>query len=420
MDSNSNNIANRLDHLFRHETGKMISVISRIIGFDKIDEAEDIVQDTLLKAMQLWSMKGIPSNPEAWLYTVAKNKAIDNIRKNKNQVKYQSEVGELLYSEWSLIPTVDKMFLENEIQDSQLRLIFACCDKSLTIEYQIPLILKLIAGFSSKEISRALLIGEETVNKRIYRAKKKLAENNNSLKVPIGDEATERIHTVNRVIYLIFNEGYNATTGDRILRDDLCYEALRLVELITNHNAFNNDYSLSLSGLIKCHLSRMAARFGDDKNLITLDKQDRRKWDLELMNSGFIDLQKVQTRITNKYFLEASISATHCNAKSFEETDWGMIISVYDSLYLLEASPYILMNKYIALSYHKNPETAIELMLTLKELESYYLYNSSLSQLYSRTGNINKAIEYIEKAITMTENKQEIEQLTKKLKKLSN
>lgn len=419
MESNSKNIANRLDHLFRHETGKMISVISRIIGFDKIDEAEDIVQDTLLKAMQLWSIKGIPTNPEAWLYTVAKNKAIDNIRKNKNQMKYQSEVGELLYSEWSLIPTVEKMFLENEIQDSQLRLIFTCCDKSLKIEYQISLILKLIAGFSSKEISRALLINEETVNKRIYRAKKKLAENNSTLKVPIGNEVTERIHTVNRVIYLIFNEGYNATTGDRILRDDLCYEALRLIQLITSHNTFNNDYSISLSGLIKCHLSRMNARFDDNKNLITLDKQDRKKWDTDLMNSGFIDLQKVQNRLNNKYFLEASISATHCNAKKFEETDWAMIISVYDSLYKLEPSPYILMNKYIAISYLQNPETAIELMLSLNELENYYLYNSTLSQLYRRLGNIDKAIEHIKKAITMTENKQEIEHLTKKLKKLS-
>ena len=396
----------------------MISVIARIIGYDKVDEAEDIVQDTLLKAMQTWSIKGVPDNPEAWLYSVAKNKAIDEIRKNKNKVKYESEVSCLLYTDMSLIPTIDKMFLDNEIEDSQLRMIFACCHPSMAIEYQIALVLKILAGFSSKEISRALLTNEETTNKRIYRAKKKLAEKNKELSVPIGEQAEERIHSVNRVIYLIFNEGYNATTGDRILREDLCFEALRLAELLTTNQRFRNDYTTSLLALIKCHLSRNKARFDSENNLVTLDKQDRRLWDREMMESAFIDMQKVKIRTMNKYFLEASISATHCVGPSIEKTDWAMIVSLYDSLYRLEQSPYILLNKFIAISYYKSIGEAITLMKGITELENYYLFHSTLSHLYKRDGNVEMAIKSLEKAVTLTENKQEIEHLRGKIEKL--
>ena len=416
--TNSQIIENRIDHLFRHESGKMISVIARIIGYDKVDEAEDIVQDTLLKAMQTWSIKGVPDNPEAWLYSVAKNKAIDEIRKNKNKVKYESEVSCLLYTDMSLIPTIDKMFLDNEIEDSQLRMIFACCHPSMAIEYQIALVLKILAGFSSKEISRALLTNEETTNKRIYRAKKKLAEKNKELSVPIGEQAEERIHSVNRVIYLIFNEGYNATTGDRILREDLCFEALRLAELLTTNQRFRNDYTTSLLALIKCHLSRNKARFDSENNLVTLDKQDRRLWDREMMESAFIDMQKVKIRTMNKYFLEASISATHCVGPSIEKTDWAMIVSLYDSLYRLEQSPYILLNKFIAISYYKSIGEAITLMKGITELENYYLFHSTLSHLYKRDGNVEMAIKSLEKAVTLTENKQEIEHLRGKIEKL--
>lgn len=416
--TNSQIIENRIDHLFRHESGKMISVIARIIGYDKVDEAEDIVQDTLLKAMQTWSIKGVPDNPEAWLYSVAKNKAIDEIRKNKNKVKYESEVSSLLYTDMSLIPTIDKMFLDNEIEDSQLRMIFACCHPALAIEYQIALVLKILAGFSSKEISRALLTNEETTNKRIFRAKKKLAEQNKELSVPIGEQAVERIHSVNRVIYLIFNEGYNATTGDRILREDLCFEAKRLAELLTASQRFRNDYTTSLLALIKCHLSRNKARFDAENKLVTLDKQDRRLWDREMMESAFIDMQKVKIRTTNKYFLEASISATHCVGPSIEKTDWAMIVSLYDSLYRLEQSPYILLNKFIAISYYKSIGEAITLMKGITELENYYLFHSTLSHLYKRDGNVEMAIKSLEKAVTLTENKQEIKHLRGKIEKL--
>lgn len=412
-------INNKLDHLFRHQSGKMISIIARIIGYDKVEVAEDIVQDTLLKAMQLWSIKGIPPNPEAWLYSVAKNKAIDEIRKNKNSVKYQSEVSELLYSEWSLVPTVDKMFLEGEIQDSQLRMIFACCHPSISIEFQISLVLKILAGFSSKEISRALLTNEETINKRIQRAKKKIAEYNEELNVPIGMDVNERLDSVNRVIYLIFNEGYNATTGDRILREELCYEALRLANLIAESTVFKNDFTVSLISLMKCHLSRIPARFDEIGKPITLDKQNRKLWDKDMMNSGLMDLQGVTIRTTNKYFIEASISATHCIAKTFEMTDWQMIVTLYEMLYNLEKSPYVLLNKYIAISYSQSPKVAIDLIMGLKEIENYYLYHSTLSQIYNRMNDTKNAILSLEKAITLTENKQEIEHLKCKLRNLS-
>ena len=222
------NINQIVDHLFRHESGKMIAVLSRLLGLQNIEIAQDLVQDTLLQAMSTWSYKSIPDNPSAWLYRVAKNKAIDFLRREKKFKEVSPQYSYLLQSEYTLASTVNNLFLENEIQDSQLRMMFACCHPSIPEESQIALTLKILCGLSVNEISKAFLTTEETIAKRVYRAKEKIKTEKIELNVPVGEEMISRLDIVLKSLYLLFNEGYNSSHSDQLIREDLCAEAMRL------------------------------------------------------------------------------------------------------------------------------------------------------------------------------------------------
>src|SRR6186713_1271152 len=226
MDQNRN-INQLVDHLFRHESGKMIAVLSRLLGLQNIEIAQDIVQDTLLQAMSTWSYKSIPDNPSAWLYRVAKNKAIDFLRRERRFRDISPQYSYLLRSEYTLASTVNNLFLENEIQDSQLRMIFACCHPAIPDESQVALTLKTLCGLSVNEIAKAFLTTEETIAKRIYRAKEKIKAEKIELDVPQSGELSSRVDTVLKSLYLLFNEGYKSSTADKLIREDLCEEAMR-------------------------------------------------------------------------------------------------------------------------------------------------------------------------------------------------
>ena len=226
------NIHQAIDHLFRHESGKMVSVLSRLFGFKNLETAQDIVQDTLLQAMTTWSYSAVPDNPSAWLYRVAKNKAIDFLRREKKFRELSPQYANLLQSEYSLSPTVNNLFLENEIQDSQLRMMFACCHPLIPAESQIALTLKTLCGLSTGEIAGAFLTSEETIAKRLYRAKEKIKAGEIELIVPEGKELAEKLDVVLKSLYLLFNEGYNSSHPDNLIREDLCEEAMRLTRLL--------------------------------------------------------------------------------------------------------------------------------------------------------------------------------------------
>src|SRR5580765_6138185 len=236
MKQRADSVNNLVDHLFRHESGKMVSVLSRLLGLQNLEAAQDIVQDTLLQAMSTWGYNGIPENPSGWLYRVAKNKAVDLLRRQKKFREISPQYSYLLQSEYTLSSTVNNFFLDDEIQDSQLRMMFACSHPAIPEESQIALTLKTLCGLSVHEIAKAFLTNDEAITKRIYRAKEKIISEKIELNVPQGKELPQRLDVVLKSLYLLFNEGYNSSHPDKLIREDLCEEAMRLCILLTQHS----------------------------------------------------------------------------------------------------------------------------------------------------------------------------------------
>jgi RNA polymerase sigma factor (sigma-70 family) len=412
------NINAIIDHLFRHESGKMISVLSRLLGLQNLETAQDIVQDTLLQAMNTWSYAGVPDNPPAWLHRVAKNKAIDFLRREKRLRELNPQYSYLLQSEFTLTPVINSLFLENEIQDSQLRMIFACCHPAIPEDSQIAFALKTLCGLSVSEIAKAYLTNEDTIAKRIYRAKEKIRTANIEMEVPQGDELPARLDVVLKALYLLFNEGYNSSSPDFLIRDDLCAEALRLCFLLSEHSVTNLPRTKALMALLCFQSSRLAARLDEKGNIILLKYQDRAKWNRELIKRGFSYIDAATDgREATKYHFEAAIASLHAAASSFENTDWKSIYHLYDTLYQLEPGPIIALNKAIASAYAISRENALRELLDIKGLEKYYLYYASAGEMYLDLDRKQEARTYFNKALQLTNSVFERQLLLEKISK---
>ena len=403
MTSESNTINQLAERLFRHESGKMVSVLSRLLGFQNLETAQDIVQDVLLQAMSTWGFNGIPENPSAWLYRAAKNRAIDFLRREKKFKEISPQYSYLLQSEYSLTSTVHNLFLENEIQDSQLRMMFACSHPSIAEESQIALTLKTLCGLSVNEIANAFLTNEETIAKRIYRAREKIKSDKIELNVPQGKELPERLEVVLKCLYLLFNEGYNSSHPNKLIRDDLCHEAMRLCFLLTTNAVTNTLKTNALLSLMCFQASRLQARLDDNGNVILLKHQDRTKWFKPLMEKGFAYLEAAtETFEPSTYHLEAAIASMHAAAPSFDDTDWKAIYHLYEILYGMNPAPIIALNKAIASAYAISKQNALCELLEIKGLDNYYLYHTSLGEIYFELNDKQEAKKFYEKALHLT------------------
>jgi RNA polymerase sigma factor (sigma-70 family) len=410
------NIHDLTDHLFRHESGKMVSVLSRLLGLQNIETAQDIVQDTLLQAMNTWGYNGIPDNPAAWLYRVAKNKAIDFLRRQKKFKEIAPKYAYLVESEYSLTPTVHNLFLENEIQDSQLRMMFACCHPAIPEESQIAMALKTLCGLSINEIARAFLTNDETISKRIYRAKEKIKGEKIELDVPDSNNLETRLDAVLKSLYLLFNEGYNSSHPENLIRDDLCREAMRLCLLLTQHPLTSYPRSKALLSLMCFQSSRLNARLDDKGNIILLKHQDRSKWHLQLIKRGFDYLDEAAEPFeVSSYHFEAAIASLHAAAPSFEQTDWRSIYHLYELLYQAQPNPVVAMNKAIASAYAVSKQKALEELTAISGLENYYLYHTSIGEIYYELDNKQAAKKYYEAALRLTTSQQEQQLLRNKI-----
>ena len=403
MNQPTNDITQLVDHLFRHESGKMIAVLSRLLGLQNLETAQDIVQDTLLQAMNTWRFKTIPDNPSAWLYRVAKNKAIDFLRREKQFKNISPQYSYLLESEYTLSSTVNNLFLENEIQDSQLRMMFACCHPVITEESQIALTLKTLCGLSVNEIAKAFLTTDETIAKRIYRAKEKIKTEKIELDVPQSNELSLRIDTVLKSLYLLFNEGYKSSNPDKLIREDLCEEAMRLCFLMTQHSLTALPRTKALLALMCFQVSRLDARLDDKNNIILLKHQDRSKWNRSLISKGF-ELMEESTEPfeVSAYHLEAAIASQHATARSFEQTDWKTIYHLYEMLYQLQPNPVVAMNKAIASSYAISKQNALQELQQIKGLENHHVYYASIAEVYFDLDNKEEAKKFFKKALELT------------------
>ncbi|MEO0570175.1 MAG: sigma-70 family RNA polymerase sigma factor [Bacteroidota bacterium] len=409
-----NHINKQLDHLFRNEYAKVIAILTKRYGVSHIEDIEDVVQETFVKAMKVWGYKSIPENPTAWLLKVASNGMIDLLRRQRKISKDADVTGRE-----SLEKEADTM-LKNEISDSQLKMIFACCDPKLSEEYQLILSLKLIGGFSNRELSEALLKKEETIAKAFTRAKKRFRDNVQFVKVPAEMGLQSRLFVVLRVIYLLFSEGYATTTGSQILKRDICFEALRLSLLLRENNYCKHPNLEALIALMCFHISRFDARIGDNGELVSLDNHDRSLYDQDLIQIGLLHLQHAQGHSTNptNYLFEAAVSYEHCMANTFRATNWEAILKLYDLQVGNQPSPMAKLNRIVAVQKVHGPKKAL---VELEALTKAYDYEK-VGLFYAIKSEILGELDHpdhntiLKQAISLTENTLLKEHLEKKMR----
>jgi RNA polymerase sigma factor (sigma-70 family) len=420
MPGDKEHINQLVDHLYRHEAGKLVAVLTRVFGTDNIELAEDVVQDSLVEAIKDWPYKGLPSDPSAWLYKVAKNKALNILNKEKYKRKYVVESLHQQQGQWTNSFSNDPFFSEERIQDDQLRMIFTSCHPSLSKDSQVALTLKTLCGFNIPEIAHAFFTTEDTINKRLVRARQKIREAKIPFEVPAPAEMEDRLEAVLETIYLVFNEGYSASSGDAIIRYELCEEAIRLAEMIAAHPAIQNKGNVfAVLALMLLNASRFSSRVDKNGNILTLAEQDRRLWNPALMQKGFVYLEKsTKQNAISAYHIMATISAYHCAAPDFTSTDWNGILKLYDHLLLLDHSPLVKLNRSIPLSKVYGVQTALEELRQLKEnptFTSYHLLHATEGEFYLETEEYSKAAEAFEKAVSYSSLQAEKELLKKKL-----
>lgn len=407
-----------VDHLFRHESGKMIAVLTRIFGMHNLEMAEDVVQEAFLKAVQVWKFE-IPDNPAGWLMQTARNKAIDIIRRQQYYKQYSGEVAKQLMTETE--NTIEQFFSGNEISDSQLRMIFACCHPLLKQEDRIALTLKTVSGFGVAEIARALLTNEAAVQKRLYRAKQFIKENDIQLEIPTGYELQQRLETVYTILYLLFNEGYNSLKANELIRKDLCAEAMRLCVILSENKAGNQPATFALLALMCLQASRFDSRLDEDNSIILLQHQDRKKWDTRLANMGYYFLNKSSTGdYFSVYHIESAIAAEHCLAPSFKETNWQRLLQLYDLLLAAKKTPVVILNRAVILSQSGKTKEAIKEIMEVDGidalLQSQYIYSAVLGDLYLTIADYNNAKKYLTLSQRLTPSVAEKKLLREKLK----
>lgn len=423
MISPAQNVNKLADHLFRHESGKMVAVLTRIFGLTNIEMAEDIVQDAFMQALKEWSFK-MPPNPSAWLMAVAKNKAIDIIRRERYKENYAKESAAEMQTEYNSVPIIENLFMKNEIKDSQLRMIFACCHPALSYADQIAFTLKICSGFSIDEIAAALLTNKETIKKRIHRARKLIAEKNLKFDIPLGNDLKKRLDTVLHSIYLLFNEGYNSSNKSDLIRKDLCEEAIRLALMLTENEFISQPKCYALVALMTLLASRFESRLDENEEIILLEEQDRSKWSADLIQLGLRYLnQSSDGNEVSDYHIEAAIVAEHSIAKNFSETNWERILYLYDILKEINPSPVVLLNRAIVIGKIYGANQAIEEINFIHDIEklasSNHLFSAVIGEMHKQNNNIPEAVKYFETALTLTNSNTEKKLIQKKINLLN-
>ncbi|MEM8999047.1 MAG: sigma-70 family RNA polymerase sigma factor [Bacteroidota bacterium] len=396
-------LANQVDHLFRNEYGRVVAIMTNRYGISYVEQIEDVVQDSFLKAMQVWGYQEVPQNPTAWLFRVANNAMIDKLRKGKKM----DYVGDVPHVEKE--DQTKEVATQSELSDSQLKLIFACCHPSLSKEYQIILSLKLIGGFSNKELAEALLKKEGAVAKSFTRAKKKFKAEVQMLKIPVEMGLQSRLFVVLRVIYLLFTEGYAATSGAQMLKKDICYEALRLALLLRENTYCQHANLEALIALMCFHAARFDARLDDDNELVTLAHQDRALYNQELVRIGVYHLENSNTgnSTPSNYHFEAAISYYHCTAKTYDETDWENILRFYDLHLQRYYSPIVALNRMVPFAKVNGPKKALVALEELERSDNFEtngLFYAIKAELMVDVGDQKAYRSTLQKAIALTKN----------------
>ncbi len=410
-------VSQLVDHLFRQEAAKIVSALTRSFGLRHLDLVEDAVQEAMLKALRIWSFGTIPPNPAAWLMQVARNHALDQLRRNTRWHEKQDEI--VRHQQLSEPPEVKPIFSDDEIRDDQLRMMFACCHPQLAHEAQIALTLKLLCSFSVEEIARAFLANSETIAKRLTRARDRL-RTEVAFEIPSGPDLMARLDSVLDVLYLLFNEGYNASHGEELIRVDLCQEAIRLTSLLAEHPAGDVPKTHALLALLLFQAARLSARIDAGGEILLLQDQDRALWDQEKIARAFHHLERASSGKPSEFHFQAGIAACHC-AKSYEATDWKNILLLYGLLLEVNPSAVVALNRAVALSKVHGTETglrAIEEIENDELLKRYYLFYAVRGELHLAVNSLEEAEENFRHALKLTRIPAEQRFLNTKLEEL--
>ena len=421
-DIHKTDIHKTIEAVWKIESTRLIAGIARVTR--DIGIAEELAQDALVAALERWPEDGMPEKPGAWLMTAAKRRAIDSLRRGRMLEQKHGEIArELEFQQQRLGEAMDQA-LDQVIDDDVLRLIFTACHPVLAVEGRIALTLRLIGGLTTAEIARAFLVPEKTMGQRIFRAKRTLAEAHVPFEIPRGDELRSRLESVLSVVYLIFNEGYTATFGEEWMREELCNEALRLARILAELLPVPGESEIyGLLALMELQASRTAARRGQNGEAVLLLEQDRSRWDYVQIQRGMAALYQAQTLGggAGNYALQAAIVACHARASAAADTDWERIVVLYDALLQVSPSPIVGLNRAVAVGMAQGPGAGLAALDALdpgSTLTGYHLVHSVRGDLMLKLGRFAEAREEIQRALAMTENRQEQRLLSEKLQQI--
>jgi RNA polymerase sigma-70 factor (ECF subfamily) len=398
------------EHLFRREWGRMVAALTRTFGVQNLALAEDVAQEAFCRAVEVWSFRGIPQSPQGWLMMTAKNCAIDALRRERTARTFGPELERNLLSDSAAVP-FETLFTDEAIKDDILRLMFSCCEPKLSEESQIALILSILCGFSADEIGAAFLVGHAGAQKRISRAKHALSETGALFDVESPADFAARLQTVLRALYLLFNEGYHGASKRAVIRSELCHEAMRLTALLLGHSAGATPETFALSALMCLNAARLPGRIDALGELQTLEKQDRLRWDRELLAEGLalLDRSASGSRVS-QYHIEAAIAACHTAASSPSETDRRKVVELYDALVTLDPTPIVALNRAIAIAQVEGAERGLAAMAVIPDVQrlaAYPFYEAALGDLEFRLGRHAQARQHFHAAVALARNEAE-------------
>ena len=392
-----------VEHLFRHQAGHLLATLTHVFGLANLDLAEEVVQDALLQALRRWPFQGIPDNPRAWLLRAARNKALDLLRRQATLRSREHELGRRLEERQARLGVADTPD-DGGLGDEQLAMIVACCAPALPSEARVALTLKAVSGFSVAEIARAFLAEERTIAQRLVRAKRRIREAGITLALPSPAELPGRLDSVLQVLYLLYNEGYGAHAGEDLVREDLCGEAIRLAQLLASRPDTGLPTVHALLALFYFQAARLETRVDSEGNLLLLAEQERSRWDQGLLALGVSQLERAASgNELSPYHLQAAIAAVHATSPSFAETNWPLLLALYDQLLALAPSPVVALNRAIAQSMVDGPEAALASLDELSggaALKNYRLLPAVRADFLRRLGRTAEAAACYEEALT--------------------
>jgi RNA polymerase sigma-70 factor (ECF subfamily) len=396
-----------LERCFRHEAGRLIAALTRVLGVHNLGLAEDVVQEALCRALAVWRFSGVPENPAAWLMMTAKNCAIDMLR-HERTARGVAAARHALDDAVTALPTVEELFGPAAIKDDLLRMMFSCCHPQLAEEAQVALVLHVLCGFSVGEVAGAFLCGEDAIKKRIARSKRTLARSRRLFDLTQAKDFTERLVAVQRALYLLFNEGYHGAGAETAVRVELCQEAMRLAALLLEHPLAATPATHALLALMCFHAARLPSRLDPAGNLSLFGDQDRSRWDRRLIAEGqrLLHLAATGSELTELH-VEAGIAALHAGAGGTHDTPWATIVSLYDLLLRIRPSPVVALNRAIAIAQAEGPERGLAEIVAIADrdrLEQYPFYPAAIGELELDRGRAEAARDHFRRALTIARN----------------